>query len=151
MVPCLYVLFGKEYLYAKSFTSKHYEYPLPDKIKVIKKDFAYGVLFGGEPSGSGGYSTVASYIVLESELSEKDLYNYYNKDNVIPIPGEIQRKLALKYTLQFTIINKIKKIRYGLKGIQSLKNNSQRNEGQPIKAIVQIRTEFSYPFFIDFY
>ncbi|GEM_PF-4451028 len=40
----LYVLFGQEYLYAKSFASELYEYPLPDKTKVIEKDFAYGVL-----------------------------------------------------------------------------------------------------------
>ena len=78
----IYALFGQEYLYAKSFAAEFYEYPLPDKTKVTEKNFDYGVLFGGGPSGSGGYPTVASYIEIESELSEKELYDYYNKDNV---------------------------------------------------------------------
>lgn len=88
----IYALFSQEYLYAKSFAAELYDYPLPEKMKVIKKDFDYGVLFGGKPSGSGGYPTVAAYIEIESELSEKELYDYYNKDNEFSAPGEDTKK-----------------------------------------------------------
>jgi len=115
-------LFGQEYLYAKSFASKLYEYPLPDETKVIEKDFAYGVLFGGEPSGSGGFPTVASYIVLESDLSEKDLYDYYNKDKVIPIPCKDTKKIGFEIYFADHYNKQIKKDKVWFEGDTKPKN-----------------------------
>lgn len=63
----IYALFDQEYLYAKSFADELYDYPLPGKTKIVDKNFDYGVLFGGGPSGSGGYPIVASFIEIESE------------------------------------------------------------------------------------
>lgn len=147
-----YALFGQKYLYAKSFASALYEYPLPNETKVIEKNFDYGVLFGGGPSGSGGYPTVASYIEIESELSEKELYDYYNKDNVFSAPGEDTKRIGFELYFEGHYEKQIENEKIWIEGdTQPNQLSSERNDGSPIKAIVQIRTEFTYPFFIDFF
>ncbi|KGR85501.1 hypothetical protein [Lysinibacillus odysseyi] len=148
----VYALFGQEYLYARSFASELYEYPLPDKTKVTERNFDYGVLFGGGPSGSGGYPTVASYIEIESELSEKELYDYYNKGNVFSAPGEDAKRVGFEIYFAGHYHKQIEEGKVWFEGdIQPGELGSQKNDGKPIKAIVQIRAEFSYPFFIDFF
>lgn len=148
----IYALFGQEYLYAKSFADELSDYPLPDKTKIVDKNFDYGVLFGGGPSGSGGYPTVASFIEIESELSEKELYDYYNKDNIFSVPGEDTKKVGFEIYFAGYHDKKIEKGKVWIEGnTQPKELSSGKNEGSPIKAIVQIRTEFSCPFFIDFY
>lgn len=148
----IYALFGQGYLYAKFFASKLYAYPLPDKTKVADRNFDYGVLFGGGPSGSGGYPTVASFIEIESELSEKELYDYYNKDNVFSVPGEERKRVGFELYFEGHYEEQNEDGKVWIEGeTQPKELSSERNEGSPIKAMVQIRSEFSYPFFIDFY
>lgn len=136
-----YYIFGQEYRYAKSFSKQLIEYPLPAKTQVIEKNFDYGVLYGGGPKGSGGYPTVAVYMILSSELSEKEIFEYYNKG---------------KFEIYFEGNEDIKKNSDGKVWYEGNKStgenlNGESNENDPIKFIIQIRKEFSYPFFIDFY
>lgn len=108
---------------------------------MIEKYFDYGVLYGGGPWGSGGYPTVVAYMKLSSELSEKELFNHYNKN---------------KFEIFFEDSEIIEKNREGKKWYEGQnstgKNLSYKiNKNDPINFIVQYRKEFSYPFFIDFY
>lgn len=146
-----YVFWGQEYQYASGFASKLYNYPLPPETKIINKDFDYGVFYAGGPSGSGGYPTVAAFIEIESELSEKELYNYYDKEDVFARPGKNPKKeIAFEFYLDGYQKKQEKdgKVWYSSNVTPTLGHKS--NQGKPIKAIVQIRAEFSYPFFIDF-
>lgn len=136
-----YYVFGQEYRYAKINSNRLFDYELPKKTKLIEKDFDYGVLYGGGPSGSGGYPTVVGYMKLSSELSEKDIFNYYEQvDFEIFFEGsEILKK------------NNEGKEWYEDNKISNTKLSDEKNEDNPINFIVQDRTEFTYPFFIDFY
>ncbi|WP_110926128.1 hypothetical protein [Bacillus massiliglaciei] len=147
----LYVLFGQKYMYAKSFASELYHYPLPKETKMVDKNFDYGVLFGGGPSGNGGYPTVVSYIEVESDLSRAELYDYYNKENVFSAPDSDDKNVGFEiyfdgYQKKIEENGKVWYKRDGNPGTLS----SKKGEGKT-KAIIQIRTEFSYPFFIDWY
>lgn len=80
IILLLYYLLGQEHRYAKIYSNELFDYELPKKTKVIEKDFDYGVLYGGGPTGNGGYPTVVAYMKLSSELSEQDIFNHYNKN-----------------------------------------------------------------------
>ena len=136
-----YFIFGQEHRYAKNHANQLFDYPLPPKTEVIDKDFDYGVLYGGGPWGSGGHPTVAAYMKLSSELSEKEIFEHYNED---------------RFEIYFEGNEDIKKSSDGkiwYEGDKSTGENlkNESNEGDPIKFIIQIRGSFSYPFFIDFY
>lgn len=135
-----YIFAGQEYVYAKNYADRLLDYKVPEKTKVIEQNFEYGVFYGGGPWGSGGYPTVAAYQKLLTALSEKEIYTHYstnsfeiyfegteerkkNRDNQIWYEGSVKREEAL---------------------------SSKGNEEEPIEVIIQYRTEFSYPFFIDY-
>ena len=136
-----YFIFGQEYRYAKKHANQLFDYPLPPKTEVIDKDFDYGVLYGGGPWGSGGHPTVAAYMKLSSELSEKEIFEHYNED---------------RFEIYFDGNEEIKKNSSGKIWYEGNKStgenlNDESNEGEPIQFIIQIRGVFSYPLFIDFY
>ncbi len=136
-----YIFVGQEYIYAKKYANKLLEFELPENTEVIEQDFDYGVLYGGGPWGSGGRPTVVAYKRVLTELSEKEIFeHYYLKDFEIYFEGTEE-------------LNKNDKTQIWYEGF--IKNeealSTEENIEEPIEVIVQYRTEFSYPFFIDFY
>ncbi|KYG33647.1 hypothetical protein [Priestia endophytica] len=135
-----YYIFGQEHRYAKRYAHQLFDYPLPPKTKIMEQDFDHGVLYGGGPSGSGGYPTVAAYMKLSSELSEKEIFDYYHKKHFeIYFEGD-------------ETMEKDSKGRIWYEGKNAVKENLsiENNKGRPIKFIIQSKKEFSYPFFISF-
>lgn len=66
--------------------------------------------------------------------------------------GKIRRRIGFELYFADHYDKQIKKGKVWFEGdIEPEDLSSQRNDGKPIKAIVQIRAEFSYPLFIDFY
>ena len=140
-VLLLYYVFGQEYRYAKIYANELFDFEIPEKTKVVEQNFDYGVLYGGGPTGSGGYPTVVAYIKLSSELSEKEIFNHYNKN---------------EFEIFFQDSEIITKNIQGKKWYDGKKSKGENlsfkiNNDDPIKFIVQYRKEFSYPFFIDLY
>lgn len=136
-----YIISSQEQEYAKKYANKLLEFELPEKTKVLKEEFDYGVLYGGGPWGSGGRPTVVAYTRISTELSEKEIYKHYNTNGFeIFFDG-----------LEDMIVNSKQQIWYEgtIKDENSL--SSKRNEETPLEAIIQYRTEFNYPLFIDLY
>lgn len=135
-----YYIFGQEHRYAKRYAHQFFDYPLPQKTKVMEKGFDHGVLYGGGPSGSGGYPTVASYMKLSSELSEKEIFDYYHK-----------KQFEIYFEGDATM-EKDSKGRIWYEGEDAVKENLsiENNKERPIQFIIQSKKEFSYPFFISF-
>ncbi|MFJ5771692.1 hypothetical protein [Psychrobacillus sp. NPDC093180] len=134
-----YIIKDQEYVYAKKSANILLEFELPKKTKALKEGFDYGVLYGGGPWGSGGRPTVVAYKRISTELSEKEIYKHYNtNDFEIYFDG-----------LEDIIENSKGQIWYEgtIKDEHVL--SSESNENKPIEVIVQYRTEFSYPLFID--
>lgn len=141
IILLLYYVLGQQYRYAKVYANQLFNYPTPERTKIIEKDFDYGVLYGGGPWGSGGYPTMVAYMKLSSELSEQDIFKHYNQN---------------KFEIFFESSEIIEKNIQGKKWFESEKSKDEElshesNKNKPINFIVQYRTEFSYPFFIDFY
>jgi hypothetical protein len=136
-----YVFVGQEYVYAKKYAKTLLEYELPEKTEVVVKDFDYGVLYGGGPWGSGGRPTVVAYKRISTELSEKEIFEHYNANN-FEIYFEGTEELKKNGNNQIWYEGNIK-------NEDSL--SAEDNNEAPIKVIIQYRTEFSYPFIIDFY
>ncbi|TDL31996.1 hypothetical protein E2R51_12335 [Jeotgalibacillus sp. S-D1] len=136
-----YIFFGQEYVYAKKYANRLLEYKLPEKTKVIEQDFDYGVLYGGGPWGSGGRPTLAAYKRISTELSEKEIFEHYNK-NDFEIYFEGTEKLKKNSNNQIWYEGYLKS-----EDVLSSEENSE----EPIEVIIQYRTEFSYPFFMDLY
>ncbi|MEH7239361.1 hypothetical protein [Bacillus sp. JJ1562] len=136
-----YIFFGQGYVYAKKYANRLLEYKLPEKTEVIEQDFSYGVLFGGGPRGSGGYPTLVTYQKISTRLSEKEIFEHYNtNDFEIYFEGTEELKK-----------NSYNKIWYeGYMKSEDVLSSEENNE-EPIEVIIQYRTEFSYPFFIDLY
>lgn len=136
-----YVFVGQQYLYAKKYSNILFEYELPEKTEVIEQDFGYGVLYGGGPWGSGGRPTVAAYQKLSTRLSEKEIFQHYNtNDFEIYFNGteELMRDSG-------------NQIWYEGEQKSERTLSSKGNDSEPIEVIIQFRTEFSYPFFIDLF
>lgn len=136
-----YVFFGQEYVYAKKYANKLLEFEIPVKTEVIDQDFDYGVLYGGGPWGSGGYPTLVVYQRIVTELSEKEVFDHYKtKDFEIYFEGAEELKQNRKNQIWYEGF---------MKDEDTL--STEENNDEPIEAIIQYRTEFSYPFFIDLY
>jgi hypothetical protein len=146
----VYVLFGERYLYARSFASDLYHYPLPAQTKIINRNFDYGVFFAGGPSGSGGYPTIVAFIEIESKLSSKEIYNYYDKDNVFSAPGSENKTIGFEiyFEDQQNRREENGKVWYEKDGGPVTLTTERKGE-KPTKAIIQIKTEYSHPLFID--
>jgi hypothetical protein len=136
-----YVFVGQEYVYAKKYANRILEYKLPEKTEIIEQDFDYGVLYGGGPWGSGGQPTLVAYKRLSTELSEKEMFEHYNtKDFEIYFEGTKELKKNSKNQIWYEGYVKSGDVL-----------SSEKNSKEPIEVIVQYRTVFSYPFFIDLY
>lgn len=136
-----YVLVGQEYVYAKKYANRLLKFELPEKTEVIEQDFDYGVLYGGGPWGSGGRPTVVAYKRISTELSEKEIDKHYDtNDFEIYFDGLEDLKVNSNGQLWYEGTIKDKNVL-----------SSQRNENKKMEVIIQYRSEFSYPFFIDFY
>ncbi|MFC4323058.1 hypothetical protein [Litchfieldia salsa] len=141
VVFMIYVFAGQEYVYAKNYANQLLEYELPERTTIIEQDFDYGVLYGGGPWGSGGRPTIVAYQRISTELSEEEIYNHYKPKN---------------FEIYFNGLEDIQENSSGQVWYEGTMKNenllsSQRNEKKPLEAIIQYRTEFSYPFFIDLY
>ncbi|MEN1969662.1 hypothetical protein WMZ97_16490 [Lentibacillus sp. N15] len=136
-----YFFIGQEYVYAKKYANTLFQYELPEKTEVVGKKFDYGVLYGGGPWGSGGYPTLVSYIKISTQLSEKEVFEHYNKNGFeIYFKGTAEQKMNNKEQTWYEGY---------IKSEDSL--STKNNNKAPIEIIIQYRKEFSYPFFIDFY
>lgn len=136
-----YVFVGQEYLYAKKYANRLLELELPRKSEVIKQDFDYGVIYGGGPWGSGGYPTLVAYKRIRTELSEKEIFEYYNSNDFeIYFDGSVELKKNNKGQIWYEGL---------MKDEDAL--STEKNDEEPMEVMIQYRTEFSYPFFIDFY
>lgn len=137
----LYALVGERYLYAKNIAHDLYHYPLPAHTKIVEKNFDYGVFFPNGPTGSGGYPTVVAFIEIESELSRKELYNYYN-ENTLPENDEVKFEIYFEDSQKkIEVDGKVFYERSGSPGSLS----SEVTKGEKTKAIIQIKKEFSHP------
>lgn len=137
----LYVFVGQEYVYAKKYANELLEFQIPDKTKVIEEDFDYGVIYGGGPWGNGGYPTLVVYQRILTELSQKQIFEHYNrKDFEIYFEGD-------------EVLKKNNKNQIWYEGVMKDKDtlDTQKNTDHAMEAIIQYRTEFSYPLFIDLY
>lgn len=127
--------FNQDKKTAEEFAIKIFSTPLPPKTKVLDRGFDYGVTYGGGPSGSGGYPTVVVYQKLYSELSEKEVAEYYKeRDYELYFDGDEELKKAMDG----------KRTWYEGKKRENL--SSKDNTGRPIEFIVQVRTEFDSAF-----
>ena len=129
--------FSQDKKTAQEFANKVFSYPLPSKTKVLEQGFDYGVGYGGGPWGSGGRPTVVVYQKLYSELSEKEVYDYYKEQErgfEIYFEGDEE--------IQETFIGK--KTWYEGKTHENL--HTKDNTGKPIEFIIQVRKEFNSAF-----
>lgn len=138
----LYVFVGQEYVYAKKYANKLLEFKLPEQTEVIDQDFDYGVLYGGGPWGSGGYPTVVAYKKILTKLSERDIFNHFQSKEEFEIYFNGTEELKMNSSNQIWYEGLVK-------DNENLSTND--NIEEPIEVIIQYRTEFSYPLFIDLY
>ncbi|WP_168123937.1 hypothetical protein [Paenibacillus sp. HB172176] len=135
-----YFFVGQKYAYAKKYANTLFEYEMPAATQVIEKDFDYGVFYGGGPWGSGGYPTMVAYIKISTQLSEKEVFEHYNKNGFeIYFKGteELQKNDKGQIWYEGNIKNE-----------DSL--STKENSKVPIEVIIQYRIEFTYPLFFDF-
>lgn len=135
--------FSQDKKTAEEFANRVYSFPLPPKTKVVKQGYDYGVSYGGGPWGNGGQPTVVVYQGLSSELSEKELVNYYKEiGSEIPSLKGIEIYLEGDEEIQRTF-NGEKTWYEG----DTLKNPSTKdNTDEPIKLIIQVRNIFDSAF-----
>ncbi|MCM3768770.1 hypothetical protein [Neobacillus niacini] len=87
--------------------------------------------------GSGGRPTVAAYKRISTELSEKEIFEHYNTNN---------------FEIYFEGTEELKKNGNDQIWYEGyMKNENVLSPEEQIEVIIQYRTEFSYPFFIDLY
>ncbi|RAS73187.1 hypothetical protein [Priestia endophytica] len=124
---------------ARKFANKLFSYPLPPKTEITAKGFDYEVLYEGEFFKKGDPFTVVAYIRLSSELSEKELMDYYNRNNdgfsdISPLKGS---------EVHFERGQKIQEVLIGKKKGYKKSNLSKKStEGNRIEFIVQVRNIF---------
>ena len=82
VIVSLSFVFGQEDRYAKQFAEEFYDCSFPTKTVLIERGYDYDYIYGGGPSGNGGYPTVVAYMKLSSTLSEKELFHYYNRQDL---------------------------------------------------------------------
>lgn len=127
--------FSQDKKTAEEFANKVFSSPLPSKTKELDRGFDYGVGYGGGPSGSGGRPTVVVYKKLYSELSEKEVDDYYKKRGFeIYFEGDEELKKT----------SDEKRTWYEGKHRENL--STKDNTGEPIEFIIQARTEFTSAF-----
>lgn len=74
-------------------------------------------------------------------MSEKEIFEYYNTDNFeIYFDGSVELKKNNKGQIWYEGL---------MKDEDAL--STEKNDKEPMEVMIQYRTEFSYPFFIDFY
>lgn len=78
----VYYIYGQEYRYAKEFANELYEYSIPPNTVLIEKGYDFAYNYGGGPRGNGGYPTVVAFMKLSSSLSEQEIFNYYDQDDI---------------------------------------------------------------------
>ncbi|SER97386.1 hypothetical protein [Psychrobacillus sp. OK032] len=141
-----YDLLSEDKQTVEEFANEFFSYTLPTKTKIIEKGYDYGVSYGGGPWGSGGQPTAVAYMKLSSELSEKELLDYYEMDNNESLKG---------FEIYFKGDEEIKKTFDGkhswYEGTTPSNPSNESNKGEPIEFIVQKRTVFDSPLgeFVD--
>ena len=127
--------FSQDRKNAEEFANKFFSSPLPPKTKELDRGFDYGVGYGGGPWGSGGRPTVVVYKKLYSELSEKELNDYYKEKG---------------FEIYFEGDEEIKKTsdgrRFWYEGKNRTNLSTKDNTEEPIEFIIQIRKEFTSAF-----
>lgn len=123
--------FGKDKREAKDFADKLYSYPLPPETEVIQKGYDYGSSYGGTPLANGNYITAVAYMKLSSNLSEKELIDYYKAINGSEIYFEGDEE-----------INTSRTGRTWYEGTTPVNPSQEKNIQKPIELIVQTRTIF---------
>ncbi|MGE6206337.1 hypothetical protein [Guptibacillus hwajinpoensis] len=78
----IYYIYGQEYRYAKKIANNLFELSIPEKTVLLEKGYDYGQFYGGGPTGNGGYPTVVVYMKISSSLSEQEIFDYYNQDDI---------------------------------------------------------------------
>jgi len=129
--------FSQDKKTAEEFANKVFSYPLPPKTKVLEQGFDYGVGYGGGPWGSGGQPTVVVYKKLYSELSEKEVYDYYK---------EQERGFEIYFEGDEEINKTFDGKRTWYEGKTRENLRTKENTGEPIEFIVQVRTLFTSAF-----
>lgn len=135
--------FSQDKQTAEEFANKVYTLPLPPKTKVIDQGFDYGVGYGGGPWGSGGQPTVVVYKRLSSELSEKELVDYYKERNSdLPSLQGFEVYFQGDEKIQKTFNSK----RTWYEGKTPKSPSTKNNTGSPIELIIQVRNVFDSAF-----
>ncbi|PJN89552.1 hypothetical protein [Bacillus sp. mrc49] len=135
-----YDLLSEDKQTVEEFANKYFSYTLPIKTKIIEKGFDYGVSYGGGPWGSGGQPTAVAYMKLSSELSEKELLDYYEIDNNEPFEG-----FEIYFKGDEEIIKTFDGEQSWYEGTTPPNPSKESNKGKPIEFIVQKRTIFNSP------
>lgn len=135
-IVCLAVsFFSQDKKNAEEFAKKFFSTPLPPETKELDRGFDFGVAYGGGPWGSGGRPTVVVFQKFYSELSEKEVHEYYKEKGVeIYFDGDEE--------LKKTSDGK----RFWNEGKERKNLSTKDNTEEPIKFIIQIRKEFTSAF-----
>ncbi len=128
--------FSQDKKTAEEYANNFFSYPIPPETKMLEQGFDYGVGYGGGPSGNSGRPIVVAYKKLSSELSEKEVYDYYNE----------QERAFEIYFEGDEEINKTSDGRTWYEGNTRENLHTKDNTGEPIEFIVQVRSEFATAF-----
>ncbi|WP_424514038.1 hypothetical protein [Psychrobacillus psychrotolerans] len=132
--------FSQDKKNAEEYANNFFSYPIPPETKMLEHGFdygvGYGVGYGGGPSGNSGRPIVVAYKKLSSELSEKELYDYYNE----------QERAFEIYFEGDEEVNKTPDGRTWYEGKTRENLHTKDNTGEPIEFIVQVRSEFATAF-----
>ncbi|MGG4268235.1 hypothetical protein [Peribacillus simplex] len=136
-----YDLLSEDKQTVEEFANNFFSYTLPTKPKIIEKGYDYGVSFGGGPWGNAGQPTAVAFMKLSSELSEKELMDYYEIDNNKSLKG---------FEVYFKSDEEIRETFDGkhswYEGTTSSNPSKESNKGEPIEFILQKRMVFDSSF-----
>lgn len=128
--------FSQDKKTAEEYANNFFSHPIPPETKVLEQGFDYGVGYGGGPWGNSGRPIVVAYKKFSSELSEKEVYEYYNE----------QERVFEIYFEGDEEINKTSDGRTWYEGKNRENLHTKDNTEEPIEFIVQVRTEFTSAF-----
>lgn len=133
---------------SNEFAKKLFDYPLPNETTLIEqKQFNGRNWIGG--GGSGGEWNVVAYMKVNTQLSKREIVNYYSIAGDFPFPNS--DKHGVKVEIYFENNRKLVDYREGKyyvtrKGFHQTIDNISSNEleGVSNEVIIQIVSGFKY-------
>ncbi|MCP3029610.1 hypothetical protein [Halobacillus sp. A5] len=140
LTPVLIIVFLyiQDKMTVKDYAQEFYSHQLPQNTKILDKGHNFGVFYGGGPWGSGGRPTMVAYMKLSTELSEKEVLDYYNNNNL-----SIETQNGIEVYFNEGREKKEKEGKVWYEGKSPLYASQDVNQDNPIDLIIQVRTEFN--------